>query len=81
MFHPAALSNQDRSPRRNLVDFERDVVLEDRERLPHAGAGNAAANREKLFDERHPGFTGGVRERCSLVKGVLFCPSLKFPFP
>src|SRR5215813_4205220 len=39
---------QNRSPRRNLIDSERDVALEDRERLPYAVACNAATNREKL---------------------------------
>src|SRR5215471_17137523 len=53
---------QDRSPRRNLIDSERDVALEDRERLPHAVAGNAATNREKLLDEREHAFSVGFGE-------------------
>jgi hypothetical protein len=41
-------------------------VLEDRERLPHAGPDNAATNWEKLLNERHHGFSTGIEERCFL---------------
>jgi hypothetical protein len=51
-------------PRRDLTEFERDVISEDRERFSYTIPGNAPANREDSFDERHHGVPAFVGELC-----------------
>jgi hypothetical protein len=49
------------------MNFERDVSLQDRQRIPHSVAGNAAANREQLLDEGHHRLSVDLGNGCTFV--------------
>ena len=69
---------KDRRPRRNLIDSERYITLEDRERLPHAVACNAATNWESSWMSASM-LSPSVSDRDEHSStALLFCHKLKF---
>ncbi len=51
---------KDFGARRNLIDLERHIALEELQGLAHAVAGDASADREKLLDQCHHGPAVGL---------------------